>query len=144
MTNHDLTQGPVDRRTVMAGVGITAAALTLTAACSSNDSSTAVASAAPPPGAPAGQLARTSDVPVGGGVIVGDTVITQPTAGKFEGFSSTCTHAGCKVNQVVGGLIECPCHGSRFRLDGTVAQGPAPRPLDPHPVKVQGGAIVNA
>jgi Rieske Fe-S protein len=148
MARLDSIAGPIDRRTALAGAGATAAALTLAAACSSGSSSspTAAPSAAAPAGAggPTGQLARTADVPVGGGVIVGDTVVTQPTAGTFEGFSSTCTHAGCKVNQVTNGLIECPCHGSRFHLDGTVAVGPAPRPLDPHPIKVQGDSIVRS
>lgn len=142
MTAHDLTSGPLDRRTALAGAGVTAAALTLAAACSSNSSSGSSAAAdTPAPGAP---LVRAADVPVGGGVIVGDTVVTQPTAGKFEGYSTTCTHAGCKVNKIVSGLIECPCHGSEFRLDGTVARGPAERPLDTHPVKVSGESIVRA
>jgi Rieske Fe-S protein len=131
----------IDRRTALAGAGVTAAALTLVA-CSANSSSAPVT----PVGQqqPDGVLAHTGDVPVGGGVIAGDTVITQPTAGSFEGFSSTCTHLGCKVNEISGGLIRCPCHGSAFRLDGTVAQGPATRPLDARPVQVDGDRIVPA
>ncbi|MGF6885821.1 Rieske Fe-S protein [Nocardia sp. GAS34] len=151
MTRHDLSAGPVDRRTALAGAGVTAAALTLAAACSSNDSSAPAASSATvapaasgAPAAPSGALVSTAQVPVGGGVIVGDTVVTQPTAGTFEGFSTTCTHAGCKVNQVVNGLIQCPCHGSEFHLDGSVARGPASRPLDAHPVKVSGDSVIRA
>jgi Rieske Fe-S protein len=89
-------------------------------------------------------LVPKAQVPVGGGVIAGDTVVTQPAAGTFEGFSTTCPHLGCKVNQVVNGLIQCPCHGSEFHLDGSVARGPASRPLDPRPVKVSGDSIVQA
>ena len=56
-------------------------------------------------------------------------VLTQPVAGTFKGFSSTCTHQGCAVSQVVGGTINCPCHGSRFAVaDGSVTAGPAPSP----------------
>jgi Rieske Fe-S protein len=151
MTRHDPSAGSVDRRTALAGAGVTAAALTLAAACSSNDSSAPAGSsgaAAPAqsgaPAAPAGVLVPTAQVPVGGGVIAGNTVVTQPAAGTFKGFSTTCTHLGCKVNQVVNGLIQCPCHGSEFHLDGSVARGPAARPLDPRPVKVSGDSVVEA
>jgi Rieske Fe-S protein len=81
-------------------------------------------------------------VPVGSGVIVDEVVVTQPTAGVFKGFSATCTHAGCTVREVAGGTINCPCHGSKFNLDGTVANGPAARPLEAKTVSVQGDSIV--
>ncbi|WP_458688292.1 Rieske (2Fe-2S) protein, partial [Nocardia tengchongensis] len=58
-------------------------------------------------------LAGTADVPVGGGVILGDTVVTQPNAGNFLAFSSVCPHQGCAVNAISGGVINCPCHGSQ-------------------------------
>ncbi len=50
----------------------------------------------------------------------------------FSAISSICTHLGC-ITQWKPELdsIACPCHGSRFNKDGSVAQGPAPRPL-PH------------
>jgi Rieske Fe-S protein len=81
-------------------------------------------------------------VPVGSGLIVGDVVITQPTAGVFEGFSTVCPHAGCNVSKITDGNIVCPCHGSRFNLDGSVAKGPATKPLESKPVSVQGDSIV--
>jgi cytochrome b6-f complex iron-sulfur subunit len=42
--------------------------------------------------------------------------------------STICTHLGCVVKAHAEGF-ECPCHGSRFKSDGAVAKGPAPRPL---------------
>ncbi|MFE3702581.1 Rieske (2Fe-2S) protein [Nocardia tengchongensis] len=71
-------------------------------------------------------LAGTADVPVGGGVILGDTVVTQPNAGNFLAFSSVCPHQGCAVNAISGGVINCPCHGSQFALDGSLVGGAAP------------------
>lgn len=89
-------------------------------------------------------LARTGDIPVGGGKVLADrgVVITQPKKGEFKAFSSRCTHAGCTVAQVADGVIVCPCHQSRFDVsDGSVKQGPAPSPLEPTPIEVTGDAI---
>ena len=38
-------------------------------------------------------------------------------------------------------LLECDCHGSRFRTSGLVATGPATAPLRSYPVTVNGGVI---
>ncbi|EGD55989.1 Rieske (2Fe-2S) protein [Gordonia neofelifaecis] len=89
-------------------------------------------------------MAATADVPVGGGVIAGDVVITQPTQGSFQGFTATCTHAGCSLSGVSDGTINCPCHGSKFHLDGTVANGPASEPLKPVAVRVDGANVMKA
>jgi Rieske Fe-S protein len=90
------------------------------------------------------RLGPAADVPVGGGTVYEslEVVVTQPEAGRFEGLSAVCTHTGCIVDKVADGLIQCPCHGSRYRLDGTVAGGPAPRALPARPVVVVDGSIV--
>ena len=93
---------------------------------------------------PANVIAKTADVPVGSGVIVDEIVVTQPSAGEFKGFSAICTHTGCTVNKVADGTINCPCHGSKFNLDGSVANGPATKPLESAAVTVQGDSIVLA
>lgn len=42
-----------------------------------------------------------------------------------------CTHLGCLYKWVdVNHRFECPCHGSKFELDGKYIEGPAPRSLD--------------
>jgi Rieske Fe-S protein len=90
------------------------------------------------------QLATTSDIPVGGGTIFKDqkVVVTQPAKGDFKAFSAICTHAGCTVNKVADGTIDCPCHGSKFSVeDGTVKAGPAPRPLPAEKITVEGNSI---
>jgi Rieske Fe-S protein len=134
------------RRTVIVGAGLGTVTAAL-AACSTYGNPAAGSSSSAPAeksgsSAAPGALAKTADVPVGGGVIVGDTVITQPTAGVFKGLSSVCTHAGCNVKAIADGTIDCPCHGSKFNLDGTVAQGPATKPLAAKAITVQGDSIV--
>ncbi|WP_326646268.1 Rieske (2Fe-2S) protein [Streptosporangium sp. NBC_01755] len=88
-------------------------------------------------------LAKTSGIPVGGGRIInGKWVVTQPVKGTFRAFSAKCTHQGCPVSTIRGGTINCPCHGSRFRIaDGSVARGPATRPLARRKIKVSKGVI---
>ena len=98
-------------------------------------------------GGGAAVLAKTSDVPVGGGKIVADKkiVITQPQSGTFHAFTAVCTHAGCTVGSVSSGTINCPCHGSRFNVNtGAVVNGPASSPLAPVNIKVQGTSILQA
>ena len=47
----------------------------------------------------------------------------------FHAISSVCTHLGCVVAHNEGEGFACPCHGSRFSLDGSVVGGPAPAAL---------------
>ena len=104
-----------------------------------------VAEISHPPSELAGkQLAKTSEIAVGGGKIfpVDHVVITQPQSGIFKIFSSTCTHLGCTVGEVSDDLIKCPCHGSEFSIaDGSVQHGPAAEPLPQYSAKVVEGEI---
>ncbi len=136
-----MTSRATPRRTVLF------AAAALTTGCGSDDGgdggtstsapATPSAPAATPsadatPSAGAAPLATTAEIPVGGGTVFAKekVVVTQPTAGEFKAFSAICTHQGCTVNKVADGTINCPCHGSKFRVaDGSVAAGPASRPL---------------
>ena len=141
----------ISRRQALISTGMSLAATTI-AGCATYGKPPAAPSAAPTttpqtaaePGQPVvarQAIVNTADVPVGSGVIVDDVVITQPVAGTFNGFSAVCTHAGCTVAEVLGASINCPCHGSSFNLDGTVAKGPAKRPLDTKAIVVQGDSI---
>ncbi|MFD4137615.1 Rieske (2Fe-2S) protein [Streptomyces sp. NPDC058572] len=98
-------------------------------------------SAQPPAGEP---LGTTSEIPEGGGKVfeAKKVVVTQPARGDFKAFSAICTHQGCTVDKVADGTIDCPCHGSKFRIeDGSVAKGPAQRPLEAKQISVSGNQI---
>jgi menaquinol-cytochrome c reductase iron-sulfur subunit len=78
----------------------------------------------------------------------------------FYAISAICTHLGCTVKyhafkqekemKVRGlqyrsrGEFLCPCHGSKFRDEGTNYAGPAPRPLPWHPLEIapQDGQLI--
>jgi Rieske Fe-S protein len=90
-------------------------------------------------------LGGAREIPVGGGTIftAARVVVTQPARGQYQAFSAVCTHVGCVLNQVTGGTINCPCHGSRFTItNGAVVAGPAPAPLPKKHIKIVDGAIV--
>ncbi len=60
----------------------------------------------------------------------GDWATYVDEQGAVHSVSPTCTHLGCLVSfSTVEKVWECPCHGSRFDLDGAVLQGPATKPL---------------
>jgi len=46
-------------------------------------------------------------------------------------FSTTCTHAGCRIGKSTGATLQCNCHGSQFQAEtGNPTKGPALKPLE--------------
>lgn len=79
---------------------------------------------------------------------VANTAPEQEPAGRFwithferEGreyvaaLYGVCTHLGCLPKWVdTNNRFECPCHGSKYEVDGVYIEGPAPRGLDRFPI----------
>jgi len=67
--------------------------------------------------------------------------VKQPD-GQVTVFSPMCTHLGCGYHwNGEDNTFKCPCHGSVFDVSGRVVGGPAPRPLDTLPSKVDNGRL---
>ena len=60
----------------------------------------------------------------------------------YIAMSNICTHLGCRVRWVTEEeQFFCPCHNAVFAKDGSVVDGPPPRPLDQFEHKVEDGVI---
>lgn len=132
---------PIGRRTAFTGMAALGAALAL-AGCTGGDSEQSE-----PDTEPGEVLATTDEVPVGGGLVLGDkgVVITQAEEGRFVAFSASCTHQGAQVSQVDQRGIHCPLHGSVFdATDGSVVGGPATEALPKVAITVEGDEILAA
>lgn len=57
--------------------------------------------------------------------------VYRDDAGTAHAVSCICTHMGCQVAfNPIERSWDCPCHGSRFDIDGRVLDGPATKPLE--------------
>lgn len=77
------------------------------------------------------ELGELPDIPEGGPTKAkagSNTLILVRAGERIEALHETCAHAGGPLaeGRIIDGCVECPWHGSRFRLaDGHVARGPA-------------------
>jgi glycine/D-amino acid oxidase-like deaminating enzyme/nitrite reductase/ring-hydroxylating ferredoxin subunit len=76
-----------------------------------------------------------ADVPAGEARVVrdglGKTGVYRDEAGGVHAVSLRCTHLGCLLRfNAAERSWDCPCHGSRFDVDGRVLEGPAVQPLE--------------
>jgi len=74
--------------------------------------------------------------------VVYDVWVIKHAPDKATVYSSLCPHLNCRYNfDGAKKLFACPCHGSIFNEDGKCVGGPAPRPLDTLPYKIEGGEL---
>lgn len=74
----------------------------------------------------AGELAENTPVRAKAGA---QTLVLVRQGDRIHALHDICAHQGCDLSdggKIVGDAIECPCHGSRYRLrDGLVLRGPS-------------------
>ncbi|MBI3414455.1 MAG: Rieske (2Fe-2S) protein [Verrucomicrobia bacterium] len=81
----------------------------------------------------------------GGGGLMPDgnfypIIVSRGPNNTFFALSSRCTHQGCTVDPLDSSTneIHCPCHGSRYAIDGKRLGGPAPSALSKFPIAFDG------
>ncbi|AFY39459.1 Rieske (2Fe-2S) iron-sulfur domain protein [[Leptolyngbya] sp. PCC 7376] len=67
-------------------------------------------------------------------------VFQNPNDESIVALDPTCNHQGCPV-KLDGSELECSCHGSLFKLDGSYVSGPATEGLAVYEVKEEGTDI---
>jgi arsenite oxidase small subunit len=82
-------------------------------------------------------VAHADEIPVGGSKIftyptdIAPCILARPAENTYVAYSRLCTHNSCPVfYQPEENQLECPCHGGVYSVaDGSVIEGPPPRPL---------------
>ena len=73
------------------------------------------------------ELRMSKNIP--SGLSISNEVIFYKSEQGLKIYSAKCTHLGCKINQVEGDEIVCPCHGSRYNIEGKPIKGPSIKSL---------------
>ena len=69
--------------------------------------------------------------------------VVKTTDDRVVAYGPQCTHLGCAYHwEQDRKQFLCPCHTSLFTIDGKVASGPAPRPLDRYETRIQGTKLL--
>ncbi len=71
-----------------------------------------------------------------------DVWVVKRSSSEITVFSPICPHLGCHYDwHADGNEFICPCHGSVYSMEGQVLGGPAPRPLDTLPWRLEGDVL---
>ncbi len=141
----------MERRTFLGCVGLGTLVSSVSGvivACSNEETSETETSTTPPTNefVPVGNI---EELDISGFILNKDAaavpvlVFRNPNTSELVAVTSKCTHAGCDVElDTEAQLLACPCHGSKFTFDGSVANQPATQPLASYQVKQEGNSIL--
>jgi Rieske Fe-S protein len=89
-----------------------------------------------------GETVAASATLVGG--LITPLAVTRLSETEVVTVSRICTHQSCTVALpgAPGATLDCPCHGSRFRTNGQVVNGPAARALSQFPTRIVENEVV--
>ncbi len=82
-----------------------------------------------------GDVDSVNEIAAGEGAVLRDGLrkiaVYRDAQGGLHAVSAKCTHLGCAVHwNSAERSWDCPCHASRFDIEGNVLHGPAPEPLE--------------
>ncbi|GAB3918152.1 ubiquinol-cytochrome c reductase iron-sulfur subunit [Larkinella terrae] len=134
------THQTLDRRTFFSLVGTSIGAIVLSNCLSSCSAPAEAVSPGPSTGGTTGgstgltlnlnDAANAKLKQNGGFLYKNGMIIARTKDGSFIAVSQVCTHAGVTVEfDAAGNRIHCPGHGSNFKNDGSIINGPAGSPL---------------
>jgi len=63
------------------------------------------------------------------GLSISGPIIISKLDNELKIFSSRCTHLGCQINKIENEEIICPCHGSKYDINGKPIKGPSIKAL---------------
>lgn len=70
-------------------------------------------------------------------------VVRDPDTKELSAVNLKCTHQGCSVDwDTEANGFACPCHGSKFAVDGSVTNPPADKPLTTYEAKEEEGSVL--
>jgi Rieske Fe-S protein len=72
---------------------------------------------------------------------VGELLIIRTSETEYTSLSNVCPHKQCHVRVMNPTLIRCPCHHSRYKIDGTYISGPSKASLKKFVTHVEGDII---
>ena len=82
---------------------------------------------------------------VGGAAVVrtslGNYLLARTGQDTFTALTAVCTHEANQITNFTGSQFACTFHGSLYTTSGSVARGPATRPLTSYPTTFAGNTV---